>query len=478
MSAPTKRRHASYYLSLLLATVVVFSVVMQLAAWQRAAIIADLADRVAHRDGAEASAALRQLAAMPRPPVEVLVVAATSSDRAVASEAQYLIGDLLRRWQRRIELNRRVGAVSRQLTQLADALVEHHTSSYVDPRWVRSTSDDILRLANILPAKYSPLVAAQCDALLAAADMRERTRTAFIGRRAAAAAQPVMPAGGVSTADDDRRFVGGISDADDDRKRAGSVSTADDGSAAKDNSATESLPTVSRITSPPTGSGLESATESPLTINDSKSATESPPTLAPSELSKDSPRTIGATQSRRPLKWLHPMMGVVPAMPISISPTDGESETHAPPTEPLSVPVDDRSAARPLARTPSRELLARWLEADGREVFPLEEELTRRGFGRLSARLVEPLFSDDTEERLRLVDDVLIEPGVDARPWLMLLAEDADADVRLLAVTIMATSADSTLIEKAWQVAIRDRDPRIAGLADRLRERRDSVPPR
>jgi hypothetical protein len=108
-------------------------------------------------------------------------------------------------------------------------------------------------------------------------------------------------------------------------------------------------------------------------------------------------------------------------------------------------------------------------------VLPLEEELTHRGFGRLSARLVERLFSDDAEDRLRLVDDLLIEPGIDARPWLMLLADDYDADVRLLTVTIMATSNDSTLIEKAWQVAIRDRDPRIAALADRLRERRDTA---
>jgi hypothetical protein len=39
----------------------------------------------------------------------------------------------------------------------------------------------------------------------------------------------------------------------------------------------------------------------------------------------------------------------------------------------------------------------------------------------------------------------------------------------------MATSDDAQLIEKAWQVSIRDRDPRIAGLAGRLRERRETV---
>jgi hypothetical protein len=125
-----------------------------------------------------------------------------------------------------------------------------------------------------------------------------------------------------------------------------------------------------------------------------------------------------------------------------------------------------------MAGVDSRELLRRWLSAEGSEVFPLEQELTRRGFGRLSERLVEQLFSADLEDRLALVDCVLTEPGVDPRPWLMLLSDDANADVRLLAVTIMATSNDAVLVEKAWQVSIRDRDSRIAALAGRLRERR------
>jgi hypothetical protein len=162
-------------------------------------------------------------------------------------------------------------------------------------------------------------------------------------------------------------------------------------------------------------------------------------------------------------------------MPINRPTTEAEQGTPAE----QSVPVTDEEffagAMGALADEDSRQLLARWLVASGGDVFPLEEELTRRGFGRLSARLVRQLFSDDAAERLRLVDDVLTEPGVDARPWLILLADDAAADVRLLAVTIMATSDDPVLIEKAWQVAINDHDPRIAGLAGRLRERRDSA---
>jgi hypothetical protein len=166
---------------------------------------------------------------------------------------------------------------------------------------------------------------------------------------------------------------------------------------------------------------------------------------------------------------------MLPAMPINGRSAQTERGT---PQEQLALVTEKElfaGAAGALANVDSRQLLAQWLVASGGDVFPLEEELTRRGFGRLSGRLVRQLFSDDPAERLGLVDDVLTEPGVDARPWLILLADDTAADVRLLAVTIMATSDDPTLIEKAWQVAINDRDPRIAGLAGRLRDRRDSA---
>jgi hypothetical protein len=154
---------------------------------------------------------------------------------------------------------------------------------------------------------------------------------------------------------------------------------------------------------------------------------------------------------------------------------DKSAPVERPPAARFAVGEGTQISSQPLQGVNSRELLRRWLESSGSDVLPAEEELTRRGFVRLSARLVEPLFSNNAQDRLRLVDDVLTEPGIDPRPWLVLLADDAEADVRLLAVTIMATSDDAALIEKAWQVSIRDRDPRIAGLAGRLRERRDSA---
>ena len=79
----------------------------------------------------------------------------------------------------------------------------------------------------------------------------------------------------------------------------------------------------------------------------------------------------------------------------------------------------------------------------------------------------ELLLDEELEAVFFDEDSLPVEHGVGA--------DDEDVDVRLVAVTIMATSNDRQLIEKAWQVAIRDHDPRIAGLAERLRTRRDGA---
>jgi hypothetical protein len=429
--APTKRRRVSFYLSLPVVIAMVFLLVARLVAMQRADIIADLTDRVAHRDTPEASAAVRQLAAMPRPPVAVLVAASTAVDRVVAEEAQQAISKLLRRWQRQVEAERSVGAVARQLHTLAEALAAQRDSfSAADHSWLAGTTHKIVRIANRIPSTHTPLVAMHCDAILAAA-----------------ATHDVSPAKVVDKGLNIDGPVGG--------KRA--------------------MPGESGPTGQiPLRQELAAASTTPL---EAAMATE--PTSVSIHVRDEEPAD---TPSNNPMDaswragWSHPVFRIMPAMPIDALRIDGGSPPPVPSLpEPKIQPDDSESTDRPLAGVDSRILLGEWLAAEGTDVYPVEQELTQRGFGRLSERLVQQLFSDHADDRLRLVDDVLTEPGINARPWLMLLADDANADVRLLAVTIMATSNDAALVEKAWQVAIRDRDPRIAGLAERLRERRGNV---
>src|SRR5262249_3648720 len=131
------------------------------------------------------------------------------------------------------------------------------------------------------------------------------------------------------------------------------------------------------------------------------------------------------------------------------------------------------SPANPFTNLDARELLKSWLAAENADAEPIARELARRGFGRLSKPMVRQFFSDNPQDRMRLVDRSLAQPGSGSEAWLLLLAGDADPDVRLFAVTFMATSNNAALVEKAWQLAIRDHDPRVADLAARLRERND-----
>lgn len=73
--------------------------------------------------------------------------------------------------------------------------------------------------------------------------------------------------------------------------------------------------------------------------------------------------------------------------------------------------------------------------------------------------------------RRRLVDTLATVAGINARPWLLVLATDTDA-AGWPAFSSMATSSDHQLVSRAEELARRDGDPRIAALAKRLAERR------
>jgi hypothetical protein len=160
-------------------------------------------------------------------------------------------------------------------------------------------------------------------------------------------------------------------------------------------------------------------------------------------------------------------------MPIGVLPNDGNASSRQAPNSRTAVEGRVEASKDPLASADSRELLKKWIASEKDEAQPIERELGRRGFGKLSKPLVRQFFSDNSQDRMRLIDNVLAQPGGGSEAWLILLASDADPDVRLFAVTFMATSNNAALVEKAWQMVIRDHDPRIADLASRLRERRE-----
>jgi hypothetical protein len=169
------------------------------------------------------------------------------------------------------------------------------------------------------------------------------------------------------------------------------------------------------------------------------------------------------------------MLRALPMTPINGLPNDREMSKRTTP-DTRTKGLDRRDVASdPIAGMDSRELLRKWFASENGDRQLIERELSRRGYGTLSKALVQQFFSEKPQDRMRLIDNVLAQPGGGSEAWLLLLAGDSDPDVRLFAVTFMATSNNTALVEKAWQVAIRDHDPRVADLAGRLREKREGT---
>jgi hypothetical protein len=461
--APSKRRLSIFSLPLVVATG--FLLVAKLALWQRADFIAELAHCIAHGDTSEATAAVRQLGAMPRPPLSVLVMAAASDDHKIAHESQRAISRLMRHCERQLDVKQASGAVSRRLSELAQLLSEQHTKfPKADHTWLTVTTRKILRLANRCAPRKAPLVAMHCDEILSATGASGGETTPIVGEyeteiEREPASEATRPATAQSTRQAllERDIAAFDSDLDNENHGSGAETSV------------SNWPEDARKTA----GALENAAASENETNDSaeKLAPISSEPVTPGsrvdEESQDAPSEALKERSWQS-NWSHPILRILPTMPIH-SPTMDRGELGATLPRLHTASPSIRLAAK---QAETRDLLRDWLAVDGDAIHAIEQELAARGFERLSQKLVEQFFAPDAEVRRDLVNIVLTDPERDARPWLMLLSEDSDPDVRLEAVTTMATSSDPTLIEKAWQVAIGDRDPRIAGLAGRLRERR------
>lgn len=441
-----------------------FAVVMALlaaagvVAWQRSCAIAELTSTIAHADTPDAIAAVHKLAVIPGPPIQALVAAASVNNHEVAAVAQVALNQLLDRWRLSIDAKNSIDATSANLTILARTLaLSVNDFSTGDHAWLADVARFILQLADKIPPTKAPLVAADCDKILSVAVVNDEQLNCSLSANHSTAERVDRIAEALQHANLERSFA-------------------------------DFNPQSSRY-------GADSANNQ-SDIGDSHNVTQMPLPGAPNEQpSGDTPYVSGSHMIKDPQSDPAPSSGVIDfgqtssnadSAPRDLSP----SALRMLPPAPVGVHVgdispmkqivsdsrlskaDDSPSSNNYTSISSRDLLRLWLSAEPSEAKPIERELAKRGFGTLTTPLVRQYFSDSPKDRQHVADRVLAQPGAGAAAWLMLLAQDADPDVRLFAVSFMATSNDPALVEAAWNLAIRDRDPRVADIAGRLRDRR------
>ncbi len=403
---------------------------------QRASLVGRLTSLVEQGPTADSLAVIEQLDALDQPPMVVLVAAAASADSPVASAAKRSIAGWLKRGGEQVDASRNIANVADSLSELTTSLSRRQKRfAAADQAWIAETTHAILRLANKLPPHIAPTLAAECDALLSATDVVALAQAAFA---------PVQP-----TPNNTAKSAPGFD---------------------------ALVPPNSNASVPPLPSPFQSADAPPMSAA---------PAVVPASPSAGQPRQSPAVlatpnQLRADEDAITPVRPIAPVAQPVVS--GSASLTIVPQTKsaspPTTVPKLRRPAVFAIQQLPSldaRSLLTALRDENGVNAVAIQDELARRGFGTVTKDVVDQFLSTDVAQRLRFAEVVLNDASLGARPWLLLLAEDDQADVRLLAITILATSGDAALLEKAWQLAIRDRDPRIADLAPRLRERQGTA---
>jgi hypothetical protein len=119
------------------------------------------------------------------------------------------------------------------------------------------------------------------------------------------------------------------------------------------------------------------------------------------------------------------------------------------------------------------DLMRRLRSDDETSRWSARRELVRRGFSEVDLELARQLFDPDAAARKQLALAVPRLASINAARWLMWLAADPQPEVRIAAITTLATTGDPALLDRVEALARKDSDPRIQAIADQIAKQHD-----
>jgi len=103
------------------------------------------------------------------------------------------------------------------------------------------------------------------------------------------------------------------------------------------------------------------------------------------------------------------------------------------------------------------------------------EALVQRGFQENHLQLAKQFTSDDAAKRARLAAQLPTVSGIDSRLWLTWLLRDEVADVRLAALSVLATGSDPDTLQRVIAIGRQDSDARIRAQVEQLDKARRTL---
>ncbi len=169
-------------------------------------------------------------------------------------------------------------------------------------------------------------------------------------------------------------------------------------------------------------------------------------------------------------------MRALPEMPTA------KSHTPVRPTR-LEQPIEMQSAETASYahdRQSEDEQIMEWMRelhhVEPRIAERAEAHLAAAGFNPPQIELARELTSPDPKVRERLAEVLPRVPNIDAKTWLIWLSRDQHADVRIAAISTMATINDPEFLQRIRELTRHDPDHRVQQAGERLLGRRHALP--
>ena len=364
------------------------------------------------------SRALRQIATIGYPAIDSLILAAASEQTQIALEAREIVEERLAAWKNRSVADEDFSLIV-PVSILASALAEHVDA--LGPhgqQWASKLSLELVDLAAAMPAAEAVQLLADCSTVMSAVTpLGPRMRTLSSGNSSSPSNETALP-----------------------------------------------LPSMKlpHLASEQAMMGNEGLLDLPFPSMANELATP----LEPSDSTDMIP--LPRDSSWIP-EWSRQAPFASNSNPVDELPQTGSA--IAAPTDPvLRIPSPDEMATlfQKLRLEETAGLLNRIASSDHYTAAVIRSVLKERGIGSEELSLAVRLAAADAAERLELVDELKVLPARTARRWLRELLTDKNADVRLKALTAMATTNDPELIGIAREVAVQDSDSRVTELAARI----------
>ncbi|NOY42110.1 MAG: hypothetical protein GXP26_09770 [Planctomycetes bacterium] len=415
--------------------VVTWSLWPKVVSWNQQQLASRLAAKIKAADEDNTRIPLRQLASLGTAALHPLVEASTSERSKVAEQARLIINEQFESWRLQAEANRHFDLAT-PTTTLAEALADR-IDKY-GPRgkqWAESLALRLIVLAETIPANKAPAMLEDCSRILAAVPASgPRLRNLPTTPVQTSSASPRLPA----------------------------IPNMPLSAFAVPSETVLNTPTLKP-------NHLEQQTPvypaDPSTVSIVPRTSDQLPPPNPSNWSPEWRNEITPLPSAKPLATA-PLQPAVPPLPTSTNQPKKASHLFLD----IPSPAEMDQQIKRLRQKTSQELVQLLPRDDLFKAGPIRAVLRERGLTDAEMNLTKQFSSAQVGDRLQLVDDLSVLPAATARRWLRWLLKDKNAEVRLRALSAIATTADPGLYNIARDLAINDQDPRIAKLASRIME--------